>query len=194
MGQRLSAAVRWLGEPPRWELTEGGLAIEPRGVTDFFRPSDGEPHDDACLLYTLVRGDFTAITTASATLHGFGDAAALAVRAAPDRWAKLCVERSPIGEISIVSVVTDGFSDDANNELLPSARGILRITRKGNVFGMHFSLDGTRYRFVRTFGMDMPDELMVGLVAQAPFGSGCKVEFSSFTIAPGAVKDFRSGE
>jgi regulation of enolase protein 1 (concanavalin A-like superfamily) len=191
-GQKLGNGLRWLAEPPRWGFSGGTLAIEPAGVTDFFRPFDGVANDNACLLYAVIAGDFTAIACASATLHGFGDAAALTVRADPEHWAKICVERSPVGEVSIVSVVTNGFSDDANNELLPAPRGTLRLTRKGNVFGMHYSLDGVRWRFVRTFGMAMPREVMVGVHAQAPFGHGCAAEFSSFTIVPEAVKDFRA--
>ena len=193
-GQELAPELKWLAPPPRCGFKDGRLDIEPRGVTDFFRPYGGEPHDNACLLYSMVQGDFTAVAAASATLAGFGDAAALTVRSAPDRWAKICIERSPAGEVAIVSVVTDGFSDDANNELLRDARGMLRITRRGNVFGMHFSLDRQRWRFVRTFGMDMPAEIMVGVHAQAPFGAGCSAVFTAFTLTPGAVKDFRSGE
>ena len=193
-GQQLSSGVKWLAAPPRWGFTKEGLEIHPRGFTDFFRPFGGEPNDNACLLYAWVEGDFTAVAAATATLAGFGDAAALTVRAAPDRWAKICIERSPIGEVAIVSVVTNGFSDDANNELLREPRGFVRITRGGNVFGMHYSLDGRTWRFVRTFGMDMPSEIMVGVHAQAPFGAGCSALFTAFTIEAGAVKNFRSGE
>jgi uncharacterized protein len=193
-GHKLGPELKWLAPPPRWGFEQGRLDIEPQAVTDFFRPHGDEPHDNACLLYSMVKGDFTAVAAASATLVGFGDAAALTVRSAPDRWAKICLERSPSGEVGIVSVVTDGFSDDANNELLREARGMLRITRRGNVFGMHFSLDGKLWRFVRTFGMDMPAEIMVGVHAQAPFGAGCSAVFTAFTLTSGAVKDFRSGD
>ena len=190
----LANGLRWLREPPSWRFRDGSLEVTPAARTDFFRPYRGEPHDDACLLCVPVRGDFTAVTEAKAELVGFGDAAALTVRAAPDLWAKLCVERSPTGEVAIVSVVTRGSSDDANNELLSRAAPKIRITRSGNVFGMHYSIDGRRWRFVRTFGLDMPEEVMVGVHAQAPFVGGCRAFFSSLTIEPGAVKDFRSGD
>jgi uncharacterized protein len=193
-GRQIGSGLQWLSEPPRWGFTDGALDVDPKGFTDYFRPFGGAPNDNASFLYTMVRGDFTVITAASAIPVGFGDAAVLAVRTDPEHWAKLCVERSPLGEVAIVSVVTNRFSDDANNELLPDARAMLRITRKGNVFGMHFSRDGRAWRFVRTFGMEMPAEIMVGLVAQAPFGPGCKARFTSFSVEPGAVENFRSGE
>jgi uncharacterized protein len=193
-GRTLANGLRWLNEPPSWEFTEEGLTVTPRGGTDYFRPPTGGTSDDACFLHMPVSGDFTAVVSASARLVGFGDAAALAVRADPSRWAKVCLERSPAGEVSIVSVVTDGLSDDANNELLAAPSCHLRLTRAGSVFGMHFSLDGRRWRFVRTFALEVPAQVMVGLVAQAPFVPGCRASFASFTVAAGAVKDFRSGE
>lgn len=116
------------------------------------------------------------------------------VRAGETQWAKLCLERSPFGEASAVSVITDPWSDDANNEIIKSQTCFLRVTRKGNVFGMHYSLDGVRWRFVRKFAAEMPGEIMIGVAAQAPFAPGCRVIFHSFSISPDPVEDFRSGE
>jgi uncharacterized protein len=193
-GARLANGLRWLREPPRWSFDAGGLRVVPAPKTDFFRPWGGEPVDSACLLYSMVSGDFTAVAEARAELAGFGDAAALTVRASPELWAKLCIERSPVGEVSVVSVVTRGASDDANNELLDRPSGLLRITRKGEVFGMHFSSDGRRWRFVRTFGVQMPREVMVGVHVQAPFGGGAEARFSRFELSAVPVADFRSGD
>lgn len=192
--QTLADGLVWLNEPPEWRFDDEGLWIVPEAETDFFRPYQGTPKDNACLLYTEVTGDFTAVTRASAHLVGFGDAAAITVRAGATQWAKLCLERSPIGDISVVSVVTDPFSDDANNELLPEPTCFLRITRKGDVFGMHYSLDGEVWRFVRTFGMPMPKTVKVGIHAQAPFVGGCWARFATFDLRAEPVADFRSGE
>jgi uncharacterized protein len=193
-GQQLNDALVWLNEPPAWFFAADGLTIVPAAESDFFRPYQGNPKDNACLLSTKVTGDFTAITQARAHLVGFGDAAALTVRAHATQWAKLCLERSPIGDVSAVSVVTSPWSDDANNELLPGPECFLRITRKGDVFGMHYSLDGERWRFVRTFGIAMPETVMVGVHAQAPFVGGCRAMFTRLDLIPEAVADFRSGE
>ena len=141
-GHQLANGLVWLREPTEWRFDGDGLLIVPEAKTDFFRPYQGTPNDNACLLYTEVTGDFTAVTRTSAHLVGFGDAAALTVRAGPTQWAKLCLERSPIGDVAAVSVVTNTWSDDANNELVPTSECYLRITRKGDVFGMHYSLDG----------------------------------------------------
>jgi hypothetical protein len=194
-GRKLGAGLTWLRKPASWDFGPAGLEIVPEGQTDFFRPSVGSPKDNACLLYTRVTGDFTAVAEASAVLAGFGDAAALTVRADESHWAKICIERSPRGEISIVSVVTSGTSDDSNNEVLPAAAASLRLTRHGRVFGMQYRAAGTGpWRFVRTFGLEMPAEVMVGVHAQAPFVAGCRVTFTKLELSPVPVKDLRSGE
>ncbi len=187
-------ALSWLNEPPTWRFEDGDLVIIPGAETDFFRPYKGQAKDNACLLYTEVTGDFTAITRTEAHLVGFGDAAAITVRAGEAYWAKLCLERSPLGDIAVVSVVTKLWSDDANGEIQPEPACFLRITRKGDVLGMHTSLDGETWRFVRTFGMALPATVKVGIHAQAPFVGGCHARFSQFTLSPTPVADFRSGE
>ena len=193
-GKNLASGLEWLNEPPVWNFEEGCLEVVPKGETDFFRPSGREGNDNAGLLYTWVEGDFTAKTRVRTELVAFGDAGVLTVRAGAEQSAKLCVERSPIGDLSIVSVITDPWSDDANNELLEEAEAFLRISREGNVFGMHYSLDGKVWRFVRTFTCDMPARVMVGVHAQAPFQEGCRATFDFLEVSSKPVGDFRSGE
>jgi regulation of enolase protein 1 (concanavalin A-like superfamily) len=197
----LANGLRWLNEPEEWSFDEhGGLSITPNAATDFFRPlSDiaAPANDNCCLLYKTLTGDFTATTFARADLKDFGDAAALTMRVSPSQWAKVCLERSPIGDIALVSVVTNPFSDDANSELLSSPECWLRLSRKGASFGMHFSLDGRpgSWRLVRAFGMELPPDtpVMVGIHAQAPITGGCSAWFQSFELTDVPVSDFRSG-
>lgn len=185
----------WLHEPDSWSVQDGCLSMTPAEKTDFFRSPDGKTvKDNGCLLSTQVRGDFTAVAHIKADLKGFADAGAIMVRRSADKWAKLCLERSPLGDVGVVSVITDGYSDDSNGELLEIPDCYLRITRKGRVFGMHHSLDGIIWRFARTFTRNFGDELAIGILAQAPFVSGCSVTFDLFQIDEGAVADFRSGK
>ena len=193
-GRSLANGLIWLNEPPKWEANDAGLSIVPRAPSDFFRPYDGPTKDNCCLLYKEMAGDFTAVTEVRAEVVDFGDAAALTVRASETQWAKLCLERSPIGDVSLVSVVTDPWSDDSNSELVTCPECCLRLTRKGNVFGMHYSVDGTVWRFVRSFALELPASVMVGVHVQAPFTPGCRAVFRSLTISPQPVADFRSGD
>ena len=59
---------------------------------------------------------------------------------------------------------------------------------------MHWSADGKTWRFVRAFGLTAPEELLVGVHAQAPFGPGVQTEFAFFSLTHTAVANFRNGE
>jgi regulation of enolase protein 1 (concanavalin A-like superfamily) len=193
MDKALANGLAWLHEPAEWGFDDAGLTAVPPVGSDFFRMPD-HAFDSACLLYKEVAGDFTLSTRVQAELFSFGDAAAITVRAGETQWAKLCMESSPAGDVSLVSVVTNPWSDDANGELLERPECHLRLTRKGDIFGMHYSLDGARWRFTRAFFMELPHTLMLGIHAQAPFKAGCRAVFSSVNLTLQAVQDFRSGE
>jgi regulation of enolase protein 1 (concanavalin A-like superfamily) len=193
-GGKLANGLKWLNPPQTWSFDDRGLKVVPDPETDFFRPYNREARDDACFLYRSVQGNFTATARISVKLAGFGDAAAVTVRADAENWAKLCIERSPAGEMNAVSVVTNRWSDDATGELVSKPECWLRLSRNGNVFGMHYSLDGSLWRFVRSFALRLPEKVGVGVHAQAPFGSGCEALFHTFTLTDRYVADFRSGD
>ncbi len=193
-GRSLANGLKWRSEPAAWNFTAEELFVEPDGKTDVFRKHGVPAKDTACFLYTEVSGDFSL--TANLTMGGtaFGDAGAITIRRDEQMWAKLCVERSPAGETSIVSVVTNPWSDDANNELLGTPEAHLRITRIGSLVGMHYRASGDTWRFVRAFGLDWPSAVKVGFQAQAPVQAGCHVHCRQLILSKDVVRDFRSGK
>ncbi|HUV07949.1 MAG TPA: DUF1349 domain-containing protein [Spirochaetia bacterium] len=193
-GKKLANELRWLHEPLKWDFENERLTVVPAEDTDLFSGYRREPRSNVCLLFREVSGDFTVKTRVSVSLKGFGDAAALTVLAEKDRWAKLCLERSPAGELNAVSVVNYGWSDDANGELIGTSGCYLRITRKDDLFGMHYSLDGARWRFVRAFALELPRVLKIGIHAQAPYGGGCEAVFDFLDLQSVPVANFKSGE
>ena len=194
VGKTLENDLKWLNQPQNWLFDPRGLVIVPDPRTDFFRPFDGDAFDNACFLCREIHGDFTAETRITVKLKEFADAAAITVRAGELQWAKLCLEMSPTGEMNTVSVVTDRWSDDATGELVSVPECRLRLTRKGRIFGMHYSLDGLYWRFVRAFTLQVPEEVHVGVHAQAPHGSGCEAVFHSLELTDHPIEDFRSGK
>jgi uncharacterized protein len=192
-GVHLTNGLQWLHEPKIWHFKNEVLCVEPDGRTDAFRRYKQPAKDSACFLYVEVKGDFTLITKLRLEATAFGDAGTITIRGDEKRWAKLCIERSPSGETSIVSVVTNEWSDDANNELLGVPEAYLRIIRIGNIVGMHYSLSGETWRFVRAFGIEWPSGVKVGIQAQAPLQAGCKAYFEDLTLSKKVVRDFRGG-
>ena len=121
------------------------------------------------------------------------DAAVLMLYVSEHSWAKLCLELSPQGEPMIVSVVTNGLSDDCNSVVLASADAWLRVAGLGNAFAFHYSLDGETWHFVRHFTLHERANLRAGFSVQSPTGEGCTVTYSRIRYQPVALEDLRSG-
>ncbi|MGR5063742.1 DUF1349 domain-containing protein [Photobacterium sp. DNB22_13_2] len=133
--------LQWHNPPLCFEQSTDQMMIEPHGEADCIRSFESTIADSASFLFTPVSGDFTFQAKLNCELVGLFDAGALMIRESAERWAKICIEKCADGNLAIVSVVTDGWSDDTNNEVLESAEAFLRITRKGNMIGLHYSLD-----------------------------------------------------
>ena len=105
----------------------------------------------------------------------------------PERWVKLAFEVSPQGEPMVVSVATNGRSDDANAFVVAGEHVWLRVSRLGPACALHARLDDEPWRFVRHLAL-AADELHAGFLAQSPIGDGARATFDAvgFVVrAPG---------
>ena len=93
----------------------------------------------------------------------------------------------------VVSVVTRGYSDDANSVIVGSNTLLLRIARLAPAFAFHWSEDVTTWHFVRHFALPATDALRAGFASQSPTGEGCSAFFSEIVFTPGRLEDLRSG-
>lgn len=121
------------------------------------------------------------------------DAGALCVWIDREHWAKLCFERSPQGDVMVVSVVTDGFSDDCNSAVVAGGEVYLRVSRAGQAWAFHSSLDGQTWDFVRVFRIGSAQAPTVGFVSQAPMGETCVARFDEITYREETLADLRDG-
>jgi len=90
-------------------------------------------------------------------------------------------------------VVTRGLSDDANGVNVTVPEVWLQMARSGNVFALHYSLDGSQFRMVRLFHLDVPAAIKVGIVAQCPVGPGTTIDFLHLSIEQRTPQNLRSG-
>jgi regulation of enolase protein 1 (concanavalin A-like superfamily) len=111
------------------------------------------------------------------------------------QWFKICAEIDPLGQKRIVTVVTNGRSDDANGAHLARDDIYLRITRSGPTFALHASDDGMRWDLARLFALNATGEtaLQLGIAAQSPAGNGTRVTFSEFEWKTVDLGDSRDG-
>ncbi|HHX44699.1 MAG TPA: DUF1349 domain-containing protein [Chloroflexi bacterium] len=198
---RSTTPLTWEHEPKTWEPTpEGGLRVAAPANSDAFRdPTGATPVDSAPFLWLPVEGDFVARALVRPTFQSTYDSGCLMVRHNDGLWAKICYERTDFGTEAIVSVVTDGISDDANGVDLTVPEVWLQIARVGGCFGLHYALpDGqavptTGWHMVRYFGLDLPASTRVGIVAQCPSGPGSTIVFRHFSVEQRTVANLRAG-
>jgi regulation of enolase protein 1 (concanavalin A-like superfamily) len=191
----LPLPLRWLRTPRSWEATGSQLTIEAGAETDWL----ADPGDPAHLLASApallapASGDFLLSARVTVAFASVFDAGALMLHVDDRRWAKLCLEYSPRSEPTIVSVVTDGSSDDANGVLASGDDTWLRIARIGSAFAFHASRDGARWEMARYFRLGAGVEPRVGFEAQSPTGEGCVVTFDDTRYEARRLEDLRGG-
>ncbi len=187
--------LAWEHAPIGWEpLPEGGIRVTVPAKCDYFRdPAGRVANDSAPFLYKTVTGDFIAQAHVRPPFTSTYDAGVLMVRHNETTWAKLCFERTDFGTTAAVTVVTRGVSDDANGVDITQPDLWLQMVRAGNVFALHYSLDGQTWRMVRLFHLDVPPAVRVGLVAQCPVGPGAAIDLLSFTLDQRPINNVRAG-
>ena len=189
---------KWLNES-RALCINGEIAIVAPGNTDWFNnpvPENGAltpPVADAPFLYTEVEGDFVFRAKLRPNHRYTYDACALMVIEDERLWAKAAFEKSDFGTKAAVCVVTNGISDDANGCNIDQDEAWLQIARVGDVFCVHYSLDGKRFDMVRLFHLPVGKCVKVGLEAQSPAGEGGLRFFADVTLEKRTVQNLRAG-
>lgn len=164
--------------------------------SDNFRDPDGKQVViSAPLLLADVdnRRPFTLTARITPQLEATYDAGALYVWVNPTRWLKVAMERDERGRARVVTVRTEGTSDDNNHDVVQAASVFMKISSDGTRVGCYYSLDNRTWQLVRLFRNTYPDALQVGVSAQSPTGKGNVVTFDRVTLVETAVSDFRTG-
>ncbi len=186
---------QWLNPPPQARFEEGTLTIVASPDTDFFiDPENGNSNATAPLLWRDVEGDFVATALVEPDLSDTWHAVALMVLIDDTNWIKFAFENSDATGPSIVSVVTRGVSDDANGAVLSNTQKVwLKLTRKDDVYAMHWSLDGENYRMSRVAKMSHASSVKVGVEAQSPLQAGATHRIHHLSIESKTVENLRTG-
>lgn len=188
--------LAWSHTEGQAHVSDGVLTMVSAAEVDWINhATDGDPsRQDATSLGFTPAGDFqfSARVQVPGPRTTF-DAGVLTLWVDAHSWAKLCFEYSPQGTAMVVSVVTNGYSDDVNSWEVDGDAVHLRISRIGPAYAFHSSSDGSRWDFVRLFRLGSPAPVTVGLMAQAPTGPTCTVRFSDITLTHTTLAGLRDG-
>lgn len=186
-------ALEWLRSPAEWAAEPARLVVGAPAQTDWFiDPISARAVRTAPVLVgPPPAGDFTWEARVGLDGDAMFDAAGLFVYNDDDRWAKLALEVTAAGP-TIVSVVTDSLSDDCNSTVLAQRSVWLRLARVGEAFAFHASDDGASWELVRVFRPSSPAP-RIGVICQAPTGTGCTGTFDAITFTARSLSDIRDG-
>lgn len=191
----LPSPLRWLASPLTWREGDRSFELSAGPATDLFiDPAGGAPQLSAPALVGEVEGDFLFSAHVRPELVSTFDAAVLLLYRSETSWAKLCLERSPQGEPTVVSVVTRGVSDDCNSFSVRSSEVALRISRLGDCFAFHASSGDGFWRLVRYFTLGGEGAVEIGFLAQSPTGEGCRARFGEIAYEKRRLGELRNGE
>lgn len=184
----------WFGPETTIERLPGdAIRLTAPPVSDWFHdPSTLETKRSAPMLLTRTTGPATLTATVTPAFADTFDAGVLMAYETDSAWAKLCFERAPDGRVLVVSVVTNGTSDDANAFEVMRDSVHLRVSCLGGAYAFHASLDGSTWELIRFFRLGGAATCHVGIGVQAPMGSGCSADFAGVRIETGANEDIRS--
>ena len=183
------------------KVLDGGV-LEFRGTQgrDYFNDPDGGKLSNNTLPVLLVPTDntkpftFTAKVTPGFTEYGLYNAADLFVYVNDTLWQKLAFEQDEYGNHRIVSVRTQGTSDDNNHQSIEKPYVYMRISSDGKQIGNYYSEDGKTWRLARLYANDYPEKVLLGLSSQSPKDNGHTCSFTDVSIVETAVSNFRIGK
>ncbi len=174
--------MRWLNEPPDWNLEGDLLNVTTGERTDFWRETHyGFVRDNGHFFYTETEGDFSAGVTFDAQFEHLYDQAGLMLRLDERHWVKAGIEYSD-GEKLLSTVVTRERSDWSVTSLNADASEVtLRLTRRGGALLVQ-TLREESTHLLRLADFPASDPIQVGVMCCSPERSGLQASFQNFYV------------
>lgn len=107
---------------------------------------------------------------------------------------KLCYEQDEYGGHRVVSVRTQGTSDDNNHDLINEPYVYFKISSDTHTIASYYSRDGKEWHMVRLYKNYYPTKLYLGIASQCPQKGKNTCTFEDLKFSQNNVGDFRLGK
>lgn len=172
----------WMQEPKSFAIDCNQIVVTAEKNTNLFNsPSGYFKSHQFPFLYMEYEGDFVCRCRVCPEFHSTYDLGSIVVWADENTWIKFAYELTDCGYPAMVSVVTKDFSDDCNG---PAVKGeiMMQISRKGDVFALHYSMDNVNWQLLRICRVQMKNKVKLGVSVQCPSGEECSAGFKDFSV------------
>ena len=102
-------------------------------------------------------------------------------------------EQDEYGNHRIVTVRTQGTSDDNNHDKIDAKSVYMKISSDTRTIASYYSLDKKEWHMVRLYRNEYPDQIYLGISSQCPQHGGCTSIIEDITLSHDNVGDFRMG-
>lgn len=166
--------------------------------TDYFSDPNGKlSNTTAPLLLTSIDNSkpftFTAKVTPRFTEDGTYNAGVLYVYVNDSFFQKHCFEQDERGKHRVVTVRTEGTSDDSNHDIVEQGYVYMKISSDTRTIASYYSLDNKNWQMVRLYKNNYPAEIWLGISNQCPMREGSQSSFEELNLELKSVSDFRMG-
>ena len=184
--------MKWKEKPSKYEIESNKICrVAEQGTNLFNSPSSDRRNHIFPFWFKDYEGDFLIKCKVTPEFLNTYDQGDIIIWENEDKWIKLAYENSDNGYPAIVSVVTDGKSDDCTGNRVTGSVWLL-VCRKENTFALHYSEDGVYWNMARIFSLKMAGTVQIGISAQSPSGKGCRVLFENLSIEKNHYTNIRN--
>lgn len=184
-------------EAGKIEVSGDTLKFVAGAQTDFFRSPDGSVVNSSPVIFTEIDNTkpftFTARVNPRFTESGTYSAGVLYAYENDMHNQKLCFEQSEDGLHRVVTVRTNGTSDDNNHQIISNGEVYMRLSSDGKTLGSYYSEDGTEWHMARLYKNDFPEKLLLGISSQSPKDDEHICYFTEVSLVDKPTADFRNG-
>lgn len=177
-------------------ISKDTITIQSGAKQDYFNDPNGKlSNNTAPVILTSVDNTkpFTLTAKVTPQFRKTYDAGALYLFLSDQLWQKFAFELDDYGATRVVSVRTDGTSDDNNHQSISAKAVYLKMSSDTKTLGLYYSTDNKRWNLARLYKNSYPATIWLGLSAQSPLGDGSATTFGNISLTTQSVKDFRLG-
>lgn len=187
--------IRWSPSAASHEVDDDGITIHAGPLTDWFNDPRTDGRTASAPVAVVVEGALPVTVSCIVDIEPQAtfDAACLVAHQDDDHWVKLALELDPSGQLRIVSVATDGSSDDCNHVAVSGTSCDLRISIDEHSVALHARSGDGGWELVRYCATPFSAPPSIGLEAQSPTGDGITARFTDITITHAAITELRDG-
>ena len=180
-----------------YNLTDSCLTVDAiTGSNYFISPDGGRSEATAPILLTEIDNTqpFTFTTRLESKISKIYDAGTVYIYLDNSRWLKYAFECDEKYRFRVVTVRTEGSSDDNNHDIINQDYVFFRISSNTKQIGFYYSTDAVNWNLARIYRNEYPAKIWLGISSQSPKEGNNPAHFSDMSLTHNYINDHRLGE